>query len=134
MTDPCSSRVRHSVLYKLTSLRLKFNLSLRDSARVSSPKITHQPRVVLILQGNTLLPDFFLDEANPEKILKDHHNMAKLEAIAGSSTGNVAKVFETIKSLCDEELVKTINGIFEFDIHGKDAGSWYLDLKNAPGK
>ncbi|XP_031564328.1 hydroxysteroid dehydrogenase-like protein 2 isoform X2 [Actinia tenebrosa] len=83
--------------------------------------------------GSTLLPDFFLDEANPEKLLKDHHKMEKLEASAGSSTGNVAKVFETIKSLCDDELVKTINGVFEFDIHGKDAGLWYLDLKNGPG-
>lgn len=74
-----------------------------------------------------------MDEANPEQLVKDHHKMSKLEASSGSSTGGVAKVFENIKSLCDEELVKTINGIFEFDVQGKDAGLWYLDLKNGSG-
>lgn len=60
--------------------------------------------------------------------------MSKKEASAtGGSSGNVAQIFETIKSLCDEDLVKTINGVFEFDVSGTDAGLWYLDLKNGSG-
>ncbi|KAK3754641.1 hypothetical protein QZH41_014925, partial [Actinostola sp. cb2023] len=69
----------------------------------------------------------------PEKLLKDHINMSKLEGGGGIPAGSVAKLFDTIKSLCDEQLVKDINGVFEFDVSGTDAGFWYLDLKKGSG-
>jgi len=45
----------------------------------------------------------------------------------------VADTFEMIKSLCNEELVHSVNGIFEFHLGGKEPGKWYLDLKNNTG-
>ena len=57
------------------------------------------------------------------------------ESVAqGSQAGGVTGLFETIKSLCNEELVKSVNGVFEFHLEGKEAGVWYLDLKNNSGK
>ena len=55
-------------------------------------------------------------------------------ASQGSQAGGVAGLFETIKSLCNEELVKSVNGVFEFHLEGKEPGVWYLDLKNNSGK
>jgi len=101
-----------------------------------SSQTSHLTCDSLFSQGSKLLPDFFLDEANPEIIIKENIKMAKQEAAVtggGTPPGSVAKVFDTIKSLCDEELVKTINGVFEFDVSGTDAGLWYLDLKNGSG-
>ena len=47
--------------------------------------------------------------------------------------GSVSEVFEMVHSLCNEELVQSINGIFEFHLNGKEPGVWYLDLKNNSG-
>ena len=47
--------------------------------------------------------------------------------------GSVSEVFEKLHSLCNEELVQSINGIFEFHLSGKEPGVWYLDLKNNSG-
>ena len=47
--------------------------------------------------------------------------------------GSVSEVFEMVHSLCNEELVQSINGIFEFHLSGKEPGVWYLDLKNNSG-
>ena len=47
--------------------------------------------------------------------------------------GSVSEVFEKVHSLCNEELVQSINGIFEFHLSGKEPGVWYLDLKNSSG-
>ena len=47
--------------------------------------------------------------------------------------GSVSEVFERVHSLCNEELVQSINGIFEFHLSGKEPGVWYLDLKNNSG-
>ena len=47
--------------------------------------------------------------------------------------GSVSEVFEIVHGLCNEELVQSINGIFEFHLSGKEPGVWYLDLKNNSG-
>ena len=47
--------------------------------------------------------------------------------------GSVSEVFERVHSLCNEELVQSINGIFEFHLSGKEPGVWYLDLKDNSG-
>ena len=47
--------------------------------------------------------------------------------------GSVSEVFEKVHSLCNKELVQSINGIFEFHLSGKEPGVWYLDLKNSSG-
>lgn len=80
-----------------------------------------------------LIGDFFLDdvaefapfEVNPGSVAKP---AAKSESI---SDPELAKTFSAIKSLVNQELVKTVGGYFVFDL--KDNAPLYLDLKNAGG-
>lgn len=46
----------------------------------------------------------------------------------------VAETFEAVKTLCNEEVVRSVNGVFEFHLKGKEPGTWYLDLKNNSGR
>jgi len=62
------------------------------------------------------------------------HKKSTESAAQGSQAEGVAGLFDTIKSLCNEELVKSVNGVFEFHLEGKEPGVWYLDLKNNSGK
>ena len=54
-------------------------------------------------------------------------------ASSESPAQGVAEMIATIKSLCNEELVRSVNGIFEFHLEGKEPGVWYLDLRNNAG-
>ncbi|XP_048584363.1 hydroxysteroid dehydrogenase-like protein 2 [Nematostella vectensis] len=47
--------------------------------------------------------------------------------------GEVAGLIATIQSNLSEDVVKSINGVFEFKLNGKEPGTWYLDLKNGKG-
>ncbi|EDO42526.1 predicted protein [Nematostella vectensis] len=85
--------------------------------------------------GNALLPDFFLDEAgDPDKLMRDHIKATSGSGSSGAASGgNVAGLFTKIQSMCDPELVKSVNGSFEFHLTGAEPGVWYLDLKNDSG-
>lgn len=85
--------------------------------------------------GSKLLQDFFLDveDSSDQEMIGAHKNITENSA-QGSQGDGVAGLFETIKSLCNEELVKSVNGVFEFHLEGKEPGVWYLDLKNSSGK
>lgn len=54
-------------------------------------------------------------------------------ASSESPAQGVAEMIATIKSLWNEELVCSVNGIFEFHLEGKEPGVWYLDLRNNAG-
>lgn len=85
--------------------------------------------------GSKLIPDFFLDvEDSSAQEMIDVHKKSTESAAQGSPGEGVAGLFETIKGLCNEELVKSVNGVFEFHLEGKEPGVWYLDLKNNAGK
>lgn len=45
----------------------------------------------------------------------------------------MVRFFEMIKSFCNEEFVKSVNGVFEFYLEGKEFGVWYFDFKNNLG-
>lgn len=85
--------------------------------------------------GSKLIPDFFLDvEDSSAQEMIGAHKKSTESAAQGSQAEGVAGLFDTIKSLCNEELVKSVNGVFEFHLEGKEPGVWYLDLKNNSGK
>lgn len=79
---------------------------------------------------NELMVDFFLDvPADAHKILKD----------VGSSDGDaeggtIAKIFSKMENYITPEVLEKTGATFQFDVKGEEAGTWYLDLKNAPGK
>ncbi|ESP05632.1 hypothetical protein LOTGIDRAFT_205585 [Lottia gigantea] len=87
--------------------------------------------------GSTLLPDFFLDSEDPEALHKqmvDQGAKPAFKPSASSSSGDgPAKTFQQVKSLLSEDLVKSINGTFQFNLSGDYPGTWYMDLKNGSG-
>jgi len=74
------------------------------------------------------MPDFFLDDF-------DDFYEGKRKAVDSQAAPKegIAKVFEQITGVVNEEMVGKINAVYAFDIKGKEAGQWYLDLKNGAG-
>merc|ERR1711976_196348 len=89
-----------------------------------------------------LLPDFLLEDAGGPEEFKE-----KLEAgggkvrdfseksnpSGGESSGNAEldAVFNAMRGMLNEDLVKSVKGVFSFDLG--DTGTYYLDLKNGAG-
>ncbi|CAM9671994.1 hydroxysteroid dehydrogenase-like protein 2 [Lampetra fluviatilis] len=93
--------------------------------------------------GHPLLPDFFLDE-EPEDLVKKMEEYGGKPAFrAGTSAGGeagkhegpapIGKTFERIRHFLSADVVKSTGGIFQFDLSGEHASTWYLDLKNGAG-
>uniref|UniRef100_A0A8P4KIM4 Hydroxysteroid dehydrogenase-like protein 2 n=1 Tax=Dicentrarchus labrax TaxID=13489 RepID=A0A8P4KIM4_DICLA len=72
--------------------------------------------------GHPLLPDFFLDDA-PETLVKKD----------GGTRGPIESTFDAIRGVINEDVVKTTQGIYQFDLSGDHKGVWFLDLKSGAG-
>lgn len=83
--------------------------------------------------GSKLLPDFFLDVdgSDAKNMMEAQKNANNVSQEKGA--GGVEGIFETIKSLCDKQLVNNVKGVFEFHLTGKDEGVWFIDLLNDGG-
>ena len=101
-------------------------------------RVQQNENVYFCLSGSEILPDFFLDveDVDMDSMMKQHIKMggAGKGGHAPGSAGGVATLAQKIQSLCSEELVKSVNGVFQFDLEGDEAGAWYLDLKNGTGE
>lgn len=84
--------------------------------------------------GGKLLPDFFLDVdgSDAKKIMEAQKTADTVPQ--GNSAEGVDGIFDIIKSLCNNQLVNEVRGVFEFHLTGKDEGVWYIDLQNDAGK
>jgi NAD(P)-dependent dehydrogenase (short-subunit alcohol dehydrogenase family)/putative sterol carrier protein len=104
-----------------------------------------------------LMPDFFLDEKCEHSIHSSQYAIlgqggsdaapaaAKSAPAADAAAkpadsaagpppdSDVGQVLAKVKGVVNEEAVKIANAIFQFELKGKNGGSWYLDLKNPPG-
>lgn len=74
-----------------------------------------------------LIPDYFLDE-DPKLAQKEIDTTPK----PGSNL-SVEKVFDKIKLMINDDLVRSTAGVFSFEVVGDSEGRWYLDLKNEAG-
>ncbi|XP_044189093.1 hydroxysteroid dehydrogenase-like protein 2 [Thunnus albacares] len=89
--------------------------------------------------GHPLLPDFFLDEA-PESLAKQMEQHGATPAFkppssssSSASGGPVETTFDVIKSVINEDVVKSTQGVYQFDLSGEHEGVWFLDLKSGAG-
>ncbi|KAM9700031.1 hydroxysteroid dehydrogenase-like protein 2 [Menidia menidia] len=89
--------------------------------------------------GHPLLPDFFLDEA-PEQLaqqMEQHGATPAFKPPASSaappSGGPIENTFEVIRGVLSEDVVKSTQGIYRFDLSGEHGGVWFLDLKSGAG-
>ncbi|XP_030049632.1 hydroxysteroid dehydrogenase-like protein 2 [Microcaecilia unicolor] len=93
--------------------------------------------VYAISPGHPLLPDFFLDD-DPDTLttkMEEHGASAafKQGKEQAAPTGPVAETFRVIKVSLNEEVVKTTQGVYQFELSGENPGTWYIDLKNLSG-
>ncbi|XP_041815528.1 hydroxysteroid dehydrogenase-like protein 2 [Chelmon rostratus] len=92
-----------------------------------------------IQPGHPLLPDFFLDDA-PETLVKKMEEHGATPAFkpsssssSSSSSGPIENTFDAIRGVINEDVVKSTQGIYQFDLSGEHEGVWFLDLKNNAG-
>ena len=76
-----------------------------------------------------LMLDFFLDVDPAKENLINLQNDSKNEA----KTGKIANIFAAIDSNLSEDLVSKTGAIYQFNVKGDEAGTWFVDLKNGKG-
>jgi len=91
----------------------------------------------------TLMPDFFLDAALEDNVkeafikqggqLKFDEGKEKAPEPAAADGGEIAKLFTHIEGFLSEEIVQSTGAVYQFEVTGKEAGQWFLDLKNGSG-
>ncbi|KAH3693716.1 hypothetical protein DPMN_081156 [Dreissena polymorpha] len=88
--------------------------------------------------GSNLLPDFFLD-VGPEALKSQIEAGGLKPAFGGApkavqADSVVGKVFKQIEAMMSEDMVKSINGVFQFNLTGANAGDWFVDFKTGKGQ
>uniref|UniRef100_A0A8C7YDT3 Hydroxysteroid dehydrogenase-like protein 2 n=1 Tax=Oryzias sinensis TaxID=183150 RepID=A0A8C7YDT3_9TELE len=90
--------------------------------------------------GHPLLPDFFLDET-PDVLVQqmEQHGATPafkpppLSTAPPPSGGPIESTFKAIRGVLSEDVVKSTQGVYRFDLSGEHAGVWFLDLKSGSG-
>lgn len=84
--------------------------------------------------GHPLLPDFFLDEA-PETLVQkmEEHGATPAFKPPSSSAGPIENTFDVIRGVINEDVVKSTQGVYRFDLSGDHSGVWFLDLRTGSG-
>lgn len=80
--------------------------------------------------GHPLLPDYFLDSAL-EKMPELHETTKPTDT--PTSSGPIGSTFDAIKGAINEDVVKSTQGIYQFNLSGEHEGVWFLDLKSGSG-
>ncbi|NXC49755.1 HSDL2 protein, partial [Penelope pileata] len=98
--------------------------------------------VYAIAPGHPLMPDFFLDAEidatgmKPESHEEKKSSGSKHAASDGASakpSSPIAETFRVIQGGINKEMVKSTQGVFQFELSGDEGGTWYIDLKNNGG-
>ncbi|CAL7938954.1 unnamed protein product [Xylocopa violacea] len=83
-----------------------------------------------------LMPDFFIEQ-NLEQIDMDNYmttkNKQQIVQNNNKSEEKIMQIFTVIQANLNSELVKKTGAIFQFNVKGDEAGTWFLDLKNGEG-
>lgn len=96
--------------------------------------------IYAIKPGHSLLPDFFLDEL-PDTVTKKMGSHGaipelkddKLQPTPKPRSGTVEETFKVIKESLSDDIVKTTQAVYQFELSGEDGGMWFLDLKSKGG-
>ncbi|XP_070157637.1 hydroxysteroid dehydrogenase-like protein 2 [Polyergus mexicanus] len=79
---------------------------------------------------DNLMMDFFLDDHNILDSQDKKHNSDKVN---NNEMGQVERIFIAINAHLSNELVNRTGAIYQFNVKGKEAGVWFLDLKHGKG-
>ncbi|KAL2712794.1 Hydroxysteroid dehydrogenase-like protein 2 [Vespula squamosa] len=86
--------------------------------------------------ADNLMPDFFLDDYTNSKLdLNTIKDTVKQSSHKSGDFGNgkVAGIFSAINANLNAELVSKTNALYQFNVKGEEASTWYLDLRNGNG-
>ncbi|KAF7649165.1 hypothetical protein LDENG_00145850 [Lucifuga dentata] len=91
-----------------------------------------------IQPGHPLLPDFFLDEASETLTQKTEQHGATPASTPPSSASAppsrpIESTFDVIRGIINADLVRSTQGVYQFDLSGEHGGVWFLDLKSGSG-
>ncbi|XP_015674692.1 hydroxysteroid dehydrogenase-like protein 2 isoform X2 [Protobothrops mucrosquamatus] len=85
----------------------------------------------------------FKEEKKPDIVKNEVPDKTKAEGpdrdkphvhfAAEKPAGPVAETFKLIKVMINEDIVKTTQGVYQFELSGEEGGTWYIDLKNKGG-
>jgi len=80
--------------------------------------------------GKPLILDFFLEDSDVEfqQQLTEDGKVTKAK-----DTSKLTAIFDKIKLVMNEEIVKETGGIFKFQVDGDGGEVWFVDLKNGSG-
>ncbi|XP_065406631.1 hydroxysteroid dehydrogenase-like protein 2 isoform X1 [Chrysemys picta bellii] len=62
-----------------------------------------------------------------------HEGPDGAESAAVKPLGPVAETFKIIKGVISEDVVRSTQGVYLFELSGDEGGTWYIDLKNKAG-
>ncbi|XP_014608792.1 PREDICTED: hydroxysteroid dehydrogenase-like protein 2 [Polistes canadensis] len=86
--------------------------------------------------ADNLMLDFFLDDhVNFPINLNTVKNTAKQSSQKSDNlgSGKIADIFSAINANLSAELVSKTKAVFQFNVTGEEASTWYLDLKSGTG-
>jgi predicted lipid carrier protein YhbT len=93
-----------------------------------------------VVPGNSLIPDFFLDDVEmPEEIKKAQTTQKQSTPAAATAApeskgqNDVTPAMNALKAALNADLVKQVNGVYKFLISDATPSEWYLDLKTGSG-
>ncbi|CRL00470.1 CLUMA_CG013732, isoform A [Clunio marinus] len=112
---------------------------------------------ILIKEPRTCTGNFYIDEKilkesgitdmkqyacfpeNEDQLMLDFFLDAVVDKDAPSSSGNaeggtIETIFQKMENHITPEVIEKTGATFQFEVLGEEAGTWYIDLKNAPGK
>ncbi|XP_019372600.1 PREDICTED: hydroxysteroid dehydrogenase-like protein 2 [Gavialis gangeticus] len=112
--------------------------------------------VYAVAPGHPVIPDYFLDEdldtqamkmeaqgassgfreekkADGAKHTGPEGSQISLETRTTKPLESVAETFKIIEGIINEDVVKSTQGVFLFELSGEEGGTWYIDLKNKGG-
>lgn len=78
---------------------------------------------------DNLMLDFFLDDNTLDSQDKKYNS----NETNNNEVGQVERIFIAINANLSNELVSKTGAIYQFNVKGKEAGVWFLDLKNGKG-
>lgn len=73
--------------------------------------------------------DFFLDD----NTLNSEDKKQDSDKTTNNEVGQVERIFIAINQHLSNDLVNRTGAIYQFNVKGKEAGVWFLDLKNGKG-
>lgn len=88
--------------------------------------------VYAVEPGHPLLPDFFLDVETDGATATSKAPPSSM--LSGTTTSDpIEETFGLIRKVLSHDLVQSTKGVYQFELSGQHAGSWFVDLKQGTG-